>query len=101
VTIGNEETVHDLFSVRNMFFVMLTVMPSFRAWWPVLKIELAPFGGAVATNAAEPAIPLALNPVLLCMRVRLHLLALPERKGNKAAKVSEDREPDQPVRNTH
>jgi hypothetical protein len=58
VTIGNEETVHDLFSVRNMFFVMLMVMASFRAWWPVLKIELAPFGGAVAALiAAEPAIP--------------------------------------------
>jgi hypothetical protein len=84
-----------------MFFVMLTVMASFRAWWPVLKIELAPFGGAVAALiAAEPAIPLALNPVL-CIRVRLHLLALPERKGNKAGKASEDREPDQPVRNTH
>jgi hypothetical protein len=62
-----------------------------------LKIELAPFGDvAAALIAAEPAIPLALNPVLFLIRFRfrLHLLALPERKGNKGAKASEDCEPD-------
>jgi hypothetical protein len=33
-----------------------------------------------------PAIALAQNPVLFGIRVRLHLLALPEAEGNEAGK---------------
>jgi hypothetical protein len=37
VTTGNKMTVHDLFSVRNMFFVMLMVMTPFHVLWSFLN----------------------------------------------------------------